>query len=306
MKVFVTGASGWIGSALVPELIGAGHRVVGLARSDQSARLVEKMGAIPRRGDLTDTAGLAEAAAASDGVVHLAFQHDIAFGGDFASAARNDRTAVEAMGAALAGTGRPFVLASGVFGLTPGHSVTERDGLAPSPSELESPLSGRHATALLTLSLFGVGVRPMVVRFAPTVHGEGDHGFMAALVRIARQSGVSAFVGEGTNRWPAVYRFDAARLVRIGLEKAPAASVLHAVGEEGVPFREIARTIGTKLGVPTRSISPEAALKQFSFLGNLVGLDSPASAAKTRDFLGWKPEGPGLIEDLEKGHYFQA
>ena len=305
MKVFVTGASGWIGSATVEELLSAGHQVVGLARSDESAKRLERLGASVRRGDLTDPAGLAQAAADSEGVIHLAFQHDLAFGGNYAAAAAADRKVVEAMGAALAGSDRPLVLASGVFGLTPGRAATENDGMVPSAQALANPITRRRATALLALSLFGVDVRSVVVRFSPTVHGDGDQGFMAVLVRTARQKGSAAYVGDGANRWPAVHRSDAARLVRLGLERAPAGSVLHAVGETGVPFREIATAIGKQLNVPTVSIPPGDAGKQFANLGPLVGLDGPASAEITHELLGWKPTGPGLIADLEQGHYFR-
>jgi nucleoside-diphosphate-sugar epimerase len=305
MKVFVTGASGWIGSAVVPELLAAGHQVIGLARTADSAKRLEQAGAVAHRGDVTDPGGLAKAAANSEGVIHLAFQHDLAFSGNFAAAASADRAAVEAMGAALAGSDRPFVVASGVFGLTPGSPTTENDGMVPSPQVLTNPMARRRATALLTQSLFGIGVRSVVVRLAPTVHGQGDNGFMATLVKTARQKGSSAYVGEGGNRWPAVHRSDAARLVRLGLERASPGAVLHAVGEEGVTFREIATCIGKHLGVPTVSITPEATSGQFGHLGPLVGLDGPASSSITRQLLGWNPTGPGLISDLDQGHYFR-
>jgi nucleoside-diphosphate-sugar epimerase len=304
MKVFVTGASGWIGSAVVPELLGAGHQVVGLARSDASAQRIEEMGGTARRGDVDDPDGLAEAAADAEGVVHLAFQHEVAFGGDFATAAAADRKAVEAMGAALAGSDRPFVLASGMLGLSVGRLATENDKLVPDAAVRMNPAGLRAATALLTLSLRGVGVRSSVLRFPPTVHGDGDNGFVATFVGIARQKGISAYVGEGTNRWPAVHRSDAARLVRLAVEAAPAGSVLHAVGDEGVAFREIAEAIGRHLDIPTASITPDDALEHFSVLGHFAALDSPATAEVTRELLGWQPTGPGLIEDLDQGHYF--
>ena len=305
MRIFVTGASGWIGSAVVPELLGAGHDVVGLARSEASARALEAAGAIVHRGDVDDPAGLAAAAGASDGVVHLAFQHELAFGGNFAAAAAADRRAVEAMGAALADSDRPFVLASGMLGLTNGRVATENDGLVPDAMTRANPAGRRAATALLTLSLRGIGVRSSVLRLPPTVHGDGDHGFVATFVGIARQRGVSAYVGDGTNRWPAVHRSDAARLARLAVEAAPAGSVLHAVGDEGVPFREIAEAMGRHLGVPAASIAPADAPEHFGPLGHFVALDSPATAAITRELLGWEPTGPTLLEDLEQDHYYR-
>lgn len=305
MKIFVTGASGWIGSALVPELLGAAHDVVGLARSEASAEKLEAAGALVQRGDLDDPEVLAKAANGADGVVHLAFQHDVAFGaGDFAAAAAVDRRAVEAMGSALAGSDRPFVLASGVAGLALGRPATEDDGLVPSAVLRAAPPGIRQATALLALSLRGIGVRSSVLRFAPTVHGEGDNGFVATFVDVARAHGVSGYVGDGANRWPAVHRSDAARLARLAVEAAPAGTVLHAVGDEGVPFRAIAEAIGRGLGVPTASIAPQDALEHFGPLGLFAGMDFPASSAITRELLGWHVTGPTLIEDLDQGHYF--
>jgi nucleoside-diphosphate-sugar epimerase len=304
MKIFVTGASGWIGSAVVPELLDAGHEVVGLARSDASAKKLQEAGVIVHRGGLDDPEDLAKAAAASDGVIHLAFQHEIAFGGDFATAGAADRRAVEAMGAALAGSDRPFVLASGMVGLAPGRPATEDDGLVAGPEIRANPAGVRSATALLTLSLRGVGVRSSVLRFPPTVHGDGDHGFMASFVGIARQRGVAGYVGDGTNRWPAVHVSDAARLTRLAVEAAPAGSVLHAAGEEGVPFIQIAEAMGRGLGLPTKSVDPAHAFEHFGFLGLFAGLDSPASATTTRELLGWDVTGPTLLEDLDKDYYY--
>jgi nucleoside-diphosphate-sugar epimerase len=304
MRFFVTGASGWIGSATVAELLGAGHEVVGLARSDASAERLEAAGAVPWRGDLDDPDGLAKAAAESDGVIHLAFQHEVAFGGDFFAAGTADRRAVEAMGAALAGSDRPFVLASGLVGLSSGRVATENDGLVASPEVRANPAGIRAATALLALSLWGTGVRSSVVRYPPTVHGDGDHGFVATFVDIARQSGMSAYVGSGANRWPAVHRSDAARLTRFAVESAPAGSVLHAVGEGGVRFGDIAEVIGRHVDVPSKSLSPAEAAEHFGLLGHFVGLDTPANAVITHELLGWEPTGPGLLEDLDMGHYF--
>ena len=306
MRIFVTGASGWIGSAVVPELLGAGHEVVGLARSDASAQRLEAAGATVQRGDLDDLEGLAKAAADSDGVIHLAFQHEVAFGGNFAAAGAADRRAVEAMGAALADSDRPFVLASGMIGLTVGRVATEDDGLVASPEVRANPAGRRAATALLTLSLRGIGVRSSILRFAPTVHGDGDNGFVATLVGIARQRGVAGYVGDGTNRWPAVHRSDAARLARLAVEAAPAGSVLHAVAEEGIPFREIAGAMGRHLDIPTTSVASEDAPEHFGFMAHFVALDSPVTATITRELLGWEPTGPRLLEDLRQDHYYRS
>jgi nucleoside-diphosphate-sugar epimerase len=305
MRIFVTGASGWIGSAVVPELLGADHEVVGLARSEASAQRLEGAGALVYRGDLDDPDGLAKAANDSDGVIHLAFQHEVAFGGDFAAAAAADRRAVEAMGLALAGSDRPLVLASGMLGLKTGRVATEDDGLVPNAEVRSNPAGRRAATALLTLSLAGTGVRSSVLRFPPTVHGDGDHGFVASLVDIARERGVAGYVGDGSNRWPAVHRSDAARLARLAVEAAPAGSVLHAVGDEGVAFREIAEVMGRHLGLPAASVSPADAGEHFRHLGHFVGLDSPASSVITEDLLGWAPTGPSLLADLDQDHYYR-
>ncbi|HEY4006031.1 MAG TPA: SDR family oxidoreductase [Pseudonocardia sp.] len=306
MRVFVTGASGWIGSAVVPGLIDAGHQVVGLARSDASAAALTSAGAQVRRGTLDDLDGLRGAAAASDGVVHLAFKHDIAFSGDFQGAADADRRAVETFGEALAGSDRPLVIASGTIGLAPGREATERDGhgLDPAVAALGGGPQARLATAEITLSLASLGVRSSVVRLPPTCHGDGDHGFLATLVGIARDKGVSGYIGDGANRWPAVHRFDAARLFHLALEKAPAGSTLHAIADEGVPIRDIAEVIGRHLDLPVVSVSPEEASGHFGWLAGFLAADSPASSALTRELLGWQPTHPGLIDDLGKGHYF--
>ncbi len=305
MRVFVTGASGWIGSAVVPELIGAGHQVVGLARSEASAAALAAAGAEVQHGTLDDLDGLRRVADASDGVIHLAFKHDIAFSGDFQGAADADRRAVETFGEALAGSDRPFVIASGTLGVAPGRVATERDGQNPDPTMIA--LSGpetRLGTAQLTLSLASRRVRSSVMRLPPTVHGDGDNGFMAILIGIARAKGVSGYIGDGSSRWPAVHRLDAAHLFRLALEKAPAGSTLHAVADEGVPVRDIAVVIGRHLNVPVVSIAPEDAGAHFGFLAGFLGVDSPASSALTRELLEWQPTHPGLIDDLDQGHYF--
>lgn len=308
MRVFVTGASGWIGSAVVPELLDAGHEVVGLARSDESAAALLAAGAEVQRGTLDDLDVLRGAAEASGGVIHLAFKHEIAFSGDFAGAAEADRRAVEIFGEALAGSDRPLLIASGLLGLTSERTATERDGHE-APAELAAAGPGpqaRHATAEFALSLANRGVRSSIVRLAPTNHGEGDNGFMATLVAIAREKGLAGYLGDGANRWNAVHRLDSARLFRLALDAAPAGSTLHAVAEEGVPIREVAEVMGRHLRVPTASIPAEDAFEHFGFLGAFIGRDAPASSALTRELLGWQPTHAGLIADLDQGHYFRG
>jgi nucleoside-diphosphate-sugar epimerase len=301
MRIFVTGASGWIGSAVVAELLAADHAVVGLARSDASAEAIAAAGAEVCRGDIGELDVLRAAAAASDGVVHLAFRHDVAFSGDFETAIASNQAAIEALGEALAGTERPLAIASGVAGLRPGALATERDMPEPFPGA-----GGRVLNERTALALAEHGVRSMSVRFAPTVHGDGDHGFVAMIVAADRGAGSAAYIGEGTNRWAAVHRSDAARLVRLGIEGAPGGSVLHAVGEEGVAMRDIASAIGQGLDLPLTSISPEQAETQFGFLAHFLSADMRASNALTRELLGWEPTGLGLLADLEQGHYFAA
>jgi nucleoside-diphosphate-sugar epimerase len=308
MRVFVTGASGWIGSAVTAELLGAGHQVVGLARSDAAAAALEAEGAEVERGSLDDLDTLARAAAHSDGVIHLAFKHDLAFSGNFLAAAQADRRAVETFGAALEGSGRPLVIASGTLLVAPGRLATEEDGhdLDPAAAEAASGPELRGATAELTLALADRGVRSCVVRLPPTNHGKGDNGFLAALVGIARTTGVSAYVGDGSNRWPAVHRLDSARLFRLACEQAPPGSTLHAVADEGVAIRDIAEVIGRHLGLRVVSVSPEAAAEHFTWLARFVGLDGPASSALTQELLGWQPTHLGLLADLDEGHYFST
>jgi nucleoside-diphosphate-sugar epimerase len=298
MRVFVTGASGFIGSAVVQELLGAGHEVVGLARSDSSAEALTQAGAGVHRGDLKDLDSLREAAEASEGVIHLAYIHDFS---TFEDNARVDNVAIETIGAALAGSGRPLVIASGtLMVVSNGETATEAD-----PGQTEGVAGARRRNEQLLLSLADRGVRSASIRLTPTVHGRGDHGFVPITIGVAREKGVSGYVGDGSNRWPAVHRLDAARLFRLALEDAQPGTVLHAVAEEGVPVKEIAEAIGRNLDLPTASIAPEDAGEHFGFLGALLGLDSPASSALTRERFGWQPAQPGLIEDLDgAGEYF--
>ena len=296
MRIFVTGATGFIGSAIVRELLDAGHEVLGLARSDHAAAAVAAAGARVHRGDIGDLDSLRRGAAESDGVVHTAFNHDFSVSRQEAAAA--DRLAVEAMAEALAGTEGPIVIASGTGGLSPGHLATEE-------TVPRADLVGRYAVEETVVSFSGRGVRPAVVRFPPTVHGRGDHGFIAMLIEIARNKGVSGYPGDGSNRWPAVHRLDAAHLFRLAVESAPAGARLHAVGEEGIPVREIAEVIGRQLGLPVVAIPPEDLAGHFGFLGAFFALDCPASSALSQHLLGWHPAQPGLIADLEQGHYFE-
>ncbi|RMI32332.1 SDR family oxidoreductase [Nocardia stercoris] len=309
MRVFVTGASGWIGSALVTELLTHGHTVVGLARSPRSAAVLTDLGAEVVRGTIDDVGVVAATAAASDGVAHLAFQHDIAFTGGFEQAATADRAVVDAVGAALAGSGKPFTIAAGLLGLAPGKRVTERDGHETVVVEPGHPAAGpalRRANAEAALALSAHGVRSSVVRLSPTVHGRGDQGFMATIARIARDAGFAGYLGDGANRWPAIHRSDAARLFRLALEEAPAGATLHGCGEEGVPMRAVAEAIGRQLDVPVRSVPPADAAAHFSWMATFIGLDAPASNTETRKLLGWEPTGPGLIQDLDAGCYTDA
>jgi nucleoside-diphosphate-sugar epimerase len=307
MRVFVTGASGWLGSALVPELIGAGHEVTGLARSDASAAALTAAGVQVHRGDLDDLDGLRGAAGASDGVIHLAFNADMVRSGDFQGAVDADRRAVEALGEALTGSDRPLVIASVTLVLAPGRVGTEQDAPGLDPAAAGGPGVARLATEQVALSFASLGVRSSVVRIPPTCHGDGDHGgFLVGLVGIARAKGVSGFIGEGSNRWPAVHNLDAARLFRLALEKAPAGSALHAVADEGVPIRAIAEVIGRHLDLPVTSVPAERASEHFGFLAGFLAADNPVSSTLTRELLGWQPTHPGLIEDLDKGHYFHG
>ncbi len=275
MRVFVTGAPGFIGTAVVRELLDAGHQVVGLTRSDAGAEALKEAGAEVQRGSLEDLDSLHRGGAAADGVIHLAFNHGVS---DFAAALAADLRAVETMGAALEGTGKPFIITAHLNGEA-------------------------SANAALTLA----GVRASVVSLSPSVHGEGDHhGFVPRLIAIAREKGVSAYIGDGSNRWSAVHRLDAAHLFRLALEAAPAGSRLDGVGDEAVPFRDIAEVIGRHLNLPVVSIAPEEATAHFgAFLGTVAARDIPRSSAGTQELLGWRPEHPGLIADIEQ-HYFNT
>lgn len=298
MRVFVTGASGWIGSAAVAELLASGHDVVGLARSDGSAQALVAAGARVARGDLDDTASLRAGARDADAVLHLAFKHDFS---DFLAAGRTERAAIEALGDELAGSGRALLLASGLAAHGLGRPLTEEDR-APQGGP-DSPRGGSEA---LALSFAERGIRPVAVRFAPTVHGENDHGFTAQLARVARTRGVVGYVGEGTNRWAAVHRADAARLIRLALEDPTAGPAVHAVAEAGIPTREIAVALADRLGLPVASIAPEDAEKHFGWIGGLFSVDMVATSDLTRRRLGWEPTGPGLREDIAAGFYDRA
>ncbi len=296
MRIFVTGATGFIGTAIVRELIDAGHQVLGLARSDAGAKSLIAAGANVNvhRGSLEDLESLRSGASAADGVIHTAFIHDF---NNYGPAAEADRRAIETLGDALAGSDRPLIITSGtLLAQRQGPLATEDD--APNPN---FPRKSEEAA----LALAARGIRASVLRLPPSVHGNGDHGFVPRLISIAREKGVSAFIGDGLNRWPAVHRLDAAHLYRIVLEKGSAGATYHGVADEGVPTREIAQAIGRGLNVPVVSKSRDEAADHFGWIAHFFGIDSPASSAQTQDRLGWRPVQPGLIADLKVEHYFE-
>lgn len=299
MRIFVTGASGHIASAVIPELLSNGHQVIGLARSDASAAAVAALGAEPRHGDLDDLPGLERAASEADGVIHLAFKHEAMRAGDFLSAVESDMAATQALGEALAGTGKPFVTTGGTLmlamaGIT-GRPGTEDDQIGGGP---------RTDAANYVVGLAQRGVRSSVVRLAPMVHSDLDHhGFTHALIQFARDNGAAAYVGDGSNRWPAANTHDIGVLYRLALEKSPAGSTFHGVGDTGIPGRLIAETIAGRLGLPTRSITPEEAPQYLGFLAPFAALDNPTSNDRTRQVLGWEPTHASWVEDVENGHY---
>lgn len=295
MRVFVTGATGFVGSAVVSELISSGHRVLGLARSDAGAASLTAAGAVVHRGSLEDLDSLRSGAANSDGVIHTAFIHDFL---NYAAAAEADTRAIETLGKALAGSGRPFVITSGTLLLRrKGPLATEKD-----ESDPDFPRKSEAAG----LAMASQGVRVSAVRLPPSVHGDGDHGFVPRLIAIAREKGASAYAGDGLNRWPAVHRLDAARLFMLALEKGSAGARYHGVADEGVPFREIAGVIGQRLNVPVISKSPEEATGYFGWISHFVGIDCPASSAQTQEQLGWRPTHASLIPDIDRPTYFEA
>ncbi|MBV9540498.1 MAG: SDR family oxidoreductase [Alphaproteobacteria bacterium] len=296
MRVFVTGATGFIGSAVVKELLAAGHSVLGLARSDATAKTLAATGAAVHRGELADLEGLKSGAAQCDGVIHTAFIHDFS---KFAENAAIDKAAIEAMGAILAGSNRPLIVSSGTAGLAVGQVATE---------DMPPPTMSPRASETAVFSFTGQGVRTMAIRLSPAVHGYSDQGFKAGFASVmlgaARQKGVSPYPGDGKNRWNAVHVSDAARLYRLALENGKAGSRYHAVGDESIPVKDIAEAIGKKLNLPVTSIAPDKTAEHFGFLAMFVGLDIPASSAKTQAELNWTPTGIGLLADIEQATSF--
>lgn len=294
MRVFVTGATGFVGTAVVQELIGAGHSVLGLSRSDEGAAALRAAGAQVHRGDLHDLDSLRSGAAAADGVIHLAFNHDFS---KFVENCEMDRRAIEAIGSVLEGSERPLLVTSGLALVAPGRLATEAD--RPSPGFPRMSESAAEALAAR-------GVRATAVRLAPSTHGAGDHGFLPILIKLAREKGVSAYIDDGSNRWPGVHRFDAARLYRLALESGAKGGPYHAVADEGVPFKEIARIIGWWLSVPVVSKTPEEADDHFGWFARFAGMDIPASSERTRKLLNWQPTHPDLLTDIDQKAYFDV
>lgn len=293
MRVFVTGATGFVGSAVVQELIGAGHQVLGLARNDANAQALAEAGAEVHRGDLEDLDSLRSGAKQSEGVIHCGFIHDFA---RFAEVCAVDRNAIEALGSALEGTNRPLIVTSGVALLSPGQLATE-DTLVPS----DAPFP--RVSEQTGLAFVAKGVRAMTIRLSPSVHGAGDHGFVPIVMGLAREKGVSPYAGDGQNRWPGVHRVDAARLYRLALEKGVAGGRYHGVAEHGVPVKDIAEVIGRRLNLPVVSLTPEQAAEHFGWFAMFAAIDCPTSSAKTQAELGWTPTQLGLLADME-AHYF--
>lgn len=294
MRTFITGGTGFVGSAVVRELIDAGHQVLGLARSDMAAKSLTANGAEVEHGSLEDLESLENGASAADAVIHMGFIHDF---GNYAAAAEIDRRAVETIGAVLAGSERPFIVTSGTALTAPGRIATEED-----VANSNFPRKSEEAAALAAAG----GTRVSVLRLPPSVHGRGDHGFIPLLIKLARERGVSAYVGDGLNRWPAVHRLDAALVYRLLLEKRPSAARYHAVADGGVPFREIAEVIGRRLNIPVVSKSPEEAANHFGWFSHFAGLDCPASSQHTQQQLGWQPTRSSLIPDIDQPSYFET
>ncbi len=291
MRVFLTGASGFIGSAIVQELVGAGHQVLGLARSENSAQSLRNSGVEVLVGSLEDLDSLKKGASVTDGVIHTAFIHDFS---NYIAAAETDKRAIEAIGSVLAGTDRPLIVTGGILGLrTDGQPTTEYDPAPGFP----------RASEAAAMSLAAAGVKASVIRLPPSVHDAGDHGFIPYIIQTARKTGVSAYVGQGDNQWPAVHRLDAAQLFRLALEKGNTGYRYNAIGDEGIPVRTIAEMIGKYLNVPVVSISPDEATNHFDWMGRFITFNNPASGAKTKAELGWNPTHIGLLEDLA-AHYF--